>query len=75
MTEFDSLGPIASDLVDIRKNWVHMLKTSKRTMAAETSVTDGLLNALKMPTLQPMPSYISEADTVSVEDFMQSRYA
>ena len=28
-----------------------------------------------MPCMRPMPSYISEADTVSVEDFMQSRYA
>ena len=75
MTEFDSLGPIASDLVDIRKNWVHMLKTSERTMAAKTSVAEELLDALKMPKLRPMPSYISQADTVSVEDFMQSRYA
>ena len=28
-----------------------------------------------MPKLHPMPSYISEADTVSVEDFMQSSFA
>ena len=28
-----------------------------------------------MPNMRPMPSYISEADTVSVEDFMTSRYA
>ena len=44
-------------------------------MAAKPSVTEELLNALQMPRLCPMPSYISEADTVSVEDFMQSRYA
>ena len=44
-------------------------------MAAGTSVAEELLNALKMPKLQLMPSYISEADTVSVEDFMQSNYA
>ena len=50
-------------------------KTNKRTMAAGKSVAKELLNALKMPKLCPMPSYISEADTVSVDDFMQSRYA
>ena len=44
-------------------------------MAAGTSVAEELLNVLKMPKLHPMPSYISEADTVSVEDFMQSSYA
>ena len=44
-------------------------------MAAKLSVAEELLDALKMPKLRPMPSYISEADTVSVEDFMQSRYA
>ena len=44
-------------------------------MAAAKSVTEELLNALQMPRLRPMPSYILEADTVSVEDFMQSRYA
>ena len=44
-------------------------------MAAKPSVAEELLNALQMPRLRPMPSYISEADTVSVEDFMQSRYA
>ena len=44
-------------------------------MAVGKSVAEELLNALKMPKLHPMPSYISEADTVSVDDFMQSRYA
>ena len=44
-------------------------------MAAGTSVAEELLNALKMPKLHLMPSYISEADTVSVDNFMQSRYA
>ena len=42
---------------------------------AGKSVAEELLNALKQPKLRPMPSYISKADTVSVEDFMQSRYA
>ena len=28
-----------------------------------------------MPKLWPMPPYISEADTVSEEDFLQSTYA
>ena len=36
-------------------------------MAVGTSVAEELLNALKMPKLRPMPSYISEADTMSVE--------
>ena len=44
-------------------------------MAAGKSVAEELLIALKQPKLRPMPSYISEADTVSVNDFMQSRYA
>ena len=44
-------------------------------MAAGKSVTEKLLNALKMPKHRPMPSYISEADTVSIDDFMQFRYA
>ena len=44
-------------------------------MAAKPSVAEELLNALQIPRLRPMPLYISEADTVSVEDFMQSRYA
>ena len=44
-------------------------------MAAKQSVTEELLKAIQMPSMYPMPSYISEADTVSVEDFMQSRYA
>ena len=44
-------------------------------MAVGKSVAKELLNALKMPQLHPMPSYISEADTVSVDDFMQSIFA
>ena len=44
-------------------------------MAVGSSINEELLNALKMPKLRPMPSYISEADTVSVEDFMQSNFA
>ena len=50
-TDFDTVGPTASDLVDIRKKWVHVLKRSKRTMAAKTSVAEELLDALKMPKL------------------------
>ena len=52
-----------------------MLITNKKNHEVGTSVAEELLNALKMPKLRPMPSYISEADTVSVDDFMQSRYA
>ena len=44
-------------------------------MAVGKSVAEELLNALKQPKLCPMPTYISEADTVSVDDFMQSKYA
>ena len=50
-------------------------KTNKITMVAGKGVAEELLNALKQPKIHPMPSYISEADTVSVDDFMQSRYA
>ena len=52
-----------------------MLQNKQKTMALGKSVAEELLNALKMPKLRAMPSYISEADTVSVDDFMQSRYA
>ena len=44
-------------------------------MAAKQSVAEELLKAIQMPNMRPMPSYISQADTVSVEDFMTSRYA
>ena len=44
-------------------------------MAAKQSVAEELLKAIQMPNMRPMPSYISEADTVSIEDFMTSRYA
>ena len=44
-------------------------------MAAKQSVAEELLKAIQMPNMRPTPSYISEADTVSVEDFMTSRYA
>ena len=44
-------------------------------MVVGKRVAKELLNALKMPKLRPMPSYISEGDTVSVDDFMQSRFA
>ena len=50
-------------------------KTNKRTMAVGKSVAEELLNALKQPKLRPMPTYISKADTVSVDEFMQSMYA
>ena len=49
-------------------------KQTDRTMVVGSSIAEELLIALKMPKLCPMPSYISEADTVSV-DFMQSSYA
>ena len=44
-------------------------------MVASTSVAEESLNALKMPSLRAMPSYISEADSISVDNFMQSGYA
>ena len=52
-----------------------MLQNKQKTMAAGKSVAEELLKALKIPKLRAMPSYILEADTVSVDDFMQSRYA
>ena len=67
-TDSDTGGLTASDQVDIRKNRVHVLKTNKRTMAAGKSVAEQLLNALKMTKHRPMPSYISEADPVSIDD-------
>ena len=50
-------------------------KQTDRTMVAAKSVAEELLNALKMPKLCPMPSNILEADTLSVEAFMQLNYA
>ena len=73
--EFDLEGLPASDCVDQKEQGAHASKQTKRTMAAGKSVAEELLNALKQPKLCPKPSYISEADTVSVDDFMQSRYA
>ena len=54
---------------------MHVLQNKQKTMAAGKSVAEELLSALRMPKLRAMPSYILEVDTVSVDDFMQSRYA
>ena len=73
--KFDLEGLQASDCVDQKEQGACASKQTKRTMAVGKSVAEELLNALKQPKLRAMPSYISEDDTVSVDDFMQSRYA
>ena len=72
--KFDLKGLPASDCVDQKEQGACASKQTKRTMVAGKSVAEEILNALKQPKLCPMPS-ISEADTLSVNDLMQSRYA
>ena len=44
-------------------------------MAAHSSLTFEVLNAIKMPNLRPIPPYLSETDAVTSDIFMQSEYA
>ena len=44
-------------------------------MVAGSSVAEELLKAPQMPQMWLMPSHISEADTLSVDEFMQLEYA
>ena len=72
--ESDLESLTASDQVDQKKTECTCFKTNKKKpWQREKSVAEELLNAFKQPKLCPMPTYISEADTVSVDDFMQSQ--
>ena len=44
-------------------------------MAAGSSLTTEVLEAINMPNLKPIPSYLSEDDAVTVNVFLQSEYA
>ena len=44
-------------------------------MAASSSLTAELIEAINMPNLKPIPSYLSEEDALTVNLFLQSEYA
>ena len=44
-------------------------------MAAHSSLTSEVLNAIKMPNIRPFPPYLVETDAVTSDIFMQSEYA
>ena len=44
-------------------------------MVGESSLSQDLLNAIKLPNLKAIPTYLSEDDAITVADFMQSSYA
>ena len=44
-------------------------------MAAHSSLTSEVLNAIKMPNIRPIPPYLAETDAVTSDIFMQSEYA
>ena len=44
-------------------------------MAGHSSLAAEVLEAINMPNLKPIPSYLSEDDAVTVDMFMQSEYA
>ena len=47
-------------------------KTS--TMVAGQSLVSELLSAINVPKLRAMPAYLSEGDSLTVDDFMQSSF-
>ena len=44
-------------------------------MAAGGSLSLELLNAIQAPNIRPMPAYLSEDDSLTVSDYLQSHYA
>ena len=44
-------------------------------MVAGQSLVSELLSAINVPKLRAMPAYLSEGDTITIDDFMQSSYA
>ena len=44
-------------------------------MAGEKSLTEELVDAIKMPKLKPIPAFISESDALSVDEYMQCELA
>ena len=45
------------------------------TMAGESSISSELIDAINLPNLKPIPSYLSEADAMSVREYLQNEYA
>ena len=44
-------------------------------MAATSSLSSELLAAIQVPNLRPMPAYLSESDSLTVAEFLQTHYA
>ena len=44
-------------------------------MAAGQSLISESLSAINVPKLRAMPAYLSEGDSLTIDDFMQSTYA
>ena len=44
-------------------------------MAATSSLSSELLAAIQVPNLQPIPAYLSESDSLTVAEFLQTHYA
>ena len=43
-------------------------------MAASSSLSSELLAAIQVPNLRPMPTYLSESDSLTVAEFLQTHY-
>ena len=44
-------------------------------MAGDSSIASELINAINLPNLKPIPSYLSEADAMTVRKYLQTEYA
>ena len=44
-------------------------------MAATSRMSSDLLAAIQVPNLRPMPAYLSESDSLTVAEFLQTHYA
>ena len=44
-------------------------------MGATSSLSSELLAAIQVPNLRPMPAYLSESDSLTVAEFLQTHYA
>ena len=45
------------------------------TMASDSSIASELINDINLPNLKPIPSYLSEADAMTVREYLQTDYA
>ena len=51
------------------------MQNKPSSMAAGQSLISELLSAINVPKLRAMPAYLSEGDSLTIDDFMQSSYA